>query len=292
MNKMSRFCCALLLGTPLSSAAVPLLISAQELAEAPEQYRILDTRGRLAYLSGHIPGAQRVEWKQLSHIQGKPGDAGWASLANTTSMQQALRTLGLHKTSRVVVYAAPPAGWGEDGRIAWTLRAAGIEQVQILDGGIDAWKRQDYPLNRLPESAAVSDLELMALNLEGSIDTATLRAHLGQLALIDTRSASEFAGATHHGEARGGHLPGAINIPFTELLETDGTAKSPDAIRALLADHGLLPDTPIVTYCTAGIRSAHTQQLLAHAGFSRVRNYSGFYHWAATPALPLEVTAP
>lgn len=269
--------------------AQPLFISAEQLKERRSHYQVIDSRGRLAFLSGHIPNAQRIDWKALADTRGEPGDPLWASLADTEKLQNALRQLGLEADSSVVVYADPPSGWGEDGRILWTLKAAGIDSVQLLDGGISAWKAIGGPLNYFSTSTPASPFKLPPLDLSASIDTATLRAHYLDYRIIDSRSAEEFKGAVKFGEARGGHLPGAINIPFETLLNADGTAKSGDAIQALLATHGVTPENSIVTYCTAGIRSAHSWALLTSAGFNNVKNYSnGFYHWAATPALPLE----
>lgn len=269
--------------------AQPLLLSAEALKDNFSTFQLLDTRGQLAYLSGHIPGAQRIDWKALANTTGEPGDAHWASLNDPLKLQEALQQLGLSADSQVVVYANPPSGWGEDGRLLWSLKAAGIESVQLLDGGIDAWKRIDGPLNYLGEHAEPSAYQLPPLDQSRSIETAELVRNFDALTLIDTRSKKEFNGAINFGEARGGHLPGAIHIPFEALLNADGTAKSHASIQTMLQEKGISQSDPVVTYCTAGIRSAHTQALLHDAGFSRVRNYvNGFYHWAASPELPLE----
>lgn len=89
---------------------------------------------------------------------------------------------------------------------------------------------------------------------------------------MDSRLLSEFTGATKYGEARGGHLPGAVLISFDDMFEKTGRLKSPEELTGLFQTAGLQSEDPIVTYCTAGIRSAHMALVLRMTGFVNARN--------------------
>jgi len=109
------------------------------------------------------------------------------------------------------------------------------------------------------------------------------------LVIIDVREKKEYEGATDFGEARGGHLPGAVNLTFNQFLNEDGTLKTATQIKAILDTNGINADDDIVTYCTAGIRSAHMQIVLTMLGYENVRNYDASFHeWAGNPELLLE----
>ena len=128
--------------------------------------------------------------------------------------------------------------------------------------------------------------------------TSRIRAELQQLVsganaplFIDARSRAEYDGATPYGEARGGHLPGAVHLHYRDLLNTLGGLRDGETIRSRLSALGASPDRPTVAYCTGGVRSAWFVVLLADLGHHSVRNYSGsMWEWAAGPAdqYPLE----
>jgi len=112
--------------------------------------------------------------------------------------------------------------------------------------------------------------------------TEELKKELKDVKIIDTREEDEYSGATKFGEARGGHLPNAINIPFNKLYNEDGTIKSNEEIEKIMKENNIQKTDKIVTYCTAGIRSAHMDLVLKNAGYESVRNYdSSYYEWAA-----------
>ena len=91
----------------------------------------------------------------------------------------------------------------------------------------------------------------------------------------------EYEGATLYGEAQGGRLPGAINIPYTELFQEDGTLKSNEEITLMYEENGIKKDDQVVTYCTGGIRSAYAQLVLEMCGYENTYNYcQSFWRWA------------
>ena len=123
-----------------------------------------------------------------------------------------------------------------------------------------------------------------------NITTDQLIKEFNDLVIIDTREEDEYLGATKYGEARGGHIEGAINIPFNLFLEKDGTLKKSISIKKILKSKIITNKNSmkIVTYCTAGIRSAHMQVVLESLGYN-ARNYdASFYRWANIKTLKLE----
>jgi thiosulfate/3-mercaptopyruvate sulfurtransferase len=221
-------------------------------------------------------------------MQGKPGDPGWGVLLPKDQLATKIGALGIDGRTPVIVYAEPP-GWGEDGRFAWMVQMAGIRDVRILDGGYAAWKkaggetRKDKP-PALNHSFAIS-------SLEGGLTATTgwIQAHMGRINIVDSRTKKEFDGATDYKEARGGHLPGAVLIAFEEMFAKDHTVKSTPELQQMFQAAGLKPEDEIVTYCTAGIRSAHMALMMRMAGFAKARNYdASFYEWAGMKQLPLE----
>jgi thiosulfate/3-mercaptopyruvate sulfurtransferase len=268
--------------------ASPLFVDARYLMDHLEQVVVVDTRSEKAYGKGHIPGAVSAPWQPFTHMAGKPGDPGWGTLLSKEELAAKIGALGIDGGKPLVVYADPP-GWGEDGRFVWMAVMAGIENVHILDGGLAAWKKAGGQTTR--ETASPSPLEMVITQWDGSLDATTgwILANQDQVKIVDSRSLSEFNGATKYGEARGGHLPGAVLISFDDMFEKNGLLKSPGELTELFERAGLQPEDTIVTYCTAGIRSAHMALVLRMAGFVNARNYdASFYEWAGMKDLLLE----
>jgi thiosulfate/3-mercaptopyruvate sulfurtransferase len=249
---------------------------------------VVDARPEKAFQSGHIPGAVSAPWQKFADMQGKPGDHGWGVLLPKDQLSVKIGALGIDGRKLVVVYAQPP-GWGEDGRFAWMVQMAGIQEVRILDGGYEAWKRAGGETST--ENPAASNQALAVDALEEGLTATTnwIQSRMGQIKIVDSRTKKEFEGATDYKEARGGHLPGAALIAFETMFNKDNTVKSTAALKQVFQAAGLKPEDEIVTYCTAGIRSAHMALVMRMAGFGKARNYdASFYEWAGMKHLPLE----
>jgi thiosulfate/3-mercaptopyruvate sulfurtransferase len=297
LSKMRCIICCICLGLALAVSAAhagkdgtasALFVDARYLMDHHDQVVVVDARSEKAYNKGHIPGAVSAPWQPFTHMAGKPGDPGWGALLPKKELAGKIGALGIDGGKPLVVYADPP-GWGEDGRFVWMAMMAGIENVRILDGGIAAWKKAGGQTTREP--ASPPSLEMVINQWDDSLDATTdwIRANQNQIKIVDSRSPSEFNGATKYGESRGGHLPGAILISFDTLFEKKGILKSPEELTRLFESAGLRPDDPIVTYCTAGIRSAHMALVLRMTGVKKARNYdASFYEWAGMKDLPLE----
>lgn len=250
---------------------------------------ILDARKDKDYAKGHIPGAINVTWQGFSNMEGKPGDKGWGVVLSDNKLSEKLSAIGVDKTKTIVIYTDNKDGWGEDGRFVWMLEMAGIENAKMLNGGFDFWESSKYEVSKEAASPVASSFKIDNLNIENTINTKELNAKLSEVKILDSRSKDEYDGAVNFGEARGGHIPGAINLTFSTLFKEDKTFKSVDEIEAIFKAAGLNKEDEIVTYCTAGIRSAHLALALKMMGYNNVKNYDeSFYTWAKDESLKIE----
>ncbi|MBO9481597.1 rhodanese-like domain-containing protein [Salinisphaera sp. G21_0] len=272
--------------------AVPedYFISAETVASNPDHYLLIDARAYSEYLKGHIPGARSVQWQSLSDMNGAAGSENWATVLDNKELEYQIQKLGLSPTDNIVVYADAQRGWGEDGRIAWSLHVAGLKNVRILNGGYSHWKEKGLKTTIIPTFFNTkSDFTITQRDSSATIHTKALYRDYSQFRVIDSRSPEEFHGKMDLGEQRKGHLPGAVSLPFQQMFTASGTLKSFDDISRMLSDQDIQKNSPIVVYCTAGIRSAHMVMVLKAAGYTNVRNYTpSFYHWAALSYTPIE----
>ena len=260
----------------------------EENMDKNDKLLIIDARAEKEYKAGHIPGAINVAWQSLAKVEGKAGEKDWGTLQDKEALSDNLSKLGIKKESQVVVYANKD-GWGDDGRIVWCLQRAGID-ARMLNGGFDLWSSEKKEVTKdEPKEIAKSDLKLDSIKPDLNISTDDLKKEYKELKIIDVRGEDEYKGATNFGEARGGHLPDAINIPFAKLYNEDGTIKSNEEIDKVMKEAGVEKSDNIVTYCTAGIRSAHMALVLKNAGYENVRNYyASYYEWAGDESNQVE----
>ncbi|MCM1991919.1 sulfurtransferase [Oceanirhabdus seepicola] len=266
-------------------------VNAQWLSENinDENIVVIDARAEKAYLKGHIPGAISVPWQSLSKMEGKNSDKGWGTVLDKEELEKKLGELGINNDKTMVAYCDTTASWGDDGRIVWMLQVAGIENAKILDGGVKAWNslKLDMATDRVSKEAV--EFKITNEDKSSTINTEDLAKNLSTYKIIDTRAKVEYEGAQKYGELRGGHITGAINIPFNTLVDEKGMLKSPEEIEKIMRDNGINREDEIVTYCTAGIRSAHMAVVLKMIGYENVKNYDeSIYTWAADENLDME----
>lgn len=250
---------------------------------------VLDARGEGGYRKGHVPGAVPIDWQECADMSGSPKKPGYGEILDPAALSRVLERKGVHPARTVVVCGDPVGGWGEDGYIVWALRMAGISRARLLDGGITYWKAGGLAVTRKADSPRPADFTIEAYDSTWLATTAYVKANLEKVQIIDTRSEKEFGGKTPYGEARGGHLPGAVHVHYREVYRRDGRLLPPDQLASLFASRGLSKDTTVVAYCTGGVRSGLMVLALRMAGFARSRNYDGSaWGWAADASLPLE----
>lgn len=238
---------------------------------------VFDARAPILRISQPLPGAVPVQWEQFSRR-----DAPYQGelLDDDDALTRSLQSLGVSGNRPVVVVADPIRGWGEDGRIVWMLHTLGHEHAYLVDGGVDALLA-DGPV-RIPWIIGGGDF-VVDRNERWltTIDAVRDRLDTEDGVFVDVREPREFFGATPYGEERGGHLPGARQVYYRELLAADGRLLPQPQIRALLAGRGIADGTEVVAYCTGGVRAAWFTVVLHDLGYE-VRNYAGsMWEWAA-----------
>ena len=246
---------------------------------------VVDANGPDIYAKGHIPGAINIAWPMLSNMAPKQGEAGWGVVLGKDELGAKIASFGIDGSKTIVVYN-DPKGLGEEGRVLWMLKIAGIKDVRMLNGGIPAWKKSGGELSTEATKLSPSNFKVATYDDSRIATTDYVKANLGKLKLIDTRSPEEFNGSTNHGENfKGekvyGHIPGAVLLQYSDLYRPDGKIKSNAELTAIFDKIGVKKDDEIVTYCTVGIRSGFAAEILKMAGYSKVKNYNAsFSEWA------------
>ncbi len=260
------------------SELVQLLSSAwleQHLTD--EEVRIVDSRPPVKYLSGHIPGAVNMPlWKIL--------DKSTLSLRREEELSEALREAGIDANSKIVLcdsYDGQNAAF-----LAWAMEYLGQEKVGILSDYVETWAAGRELLYR-PVKVGPRSFE-PRLNPTVRILAASLAGNAG-VKVLDLRSREEFQGKIAT-EARSGHLPRSINLPWTTLLGQDGDfLRSKEELEQVLSAVGASREERVVTYCSYGPRAAVGYVALQQAGYRNVRVYDGSFHdWARRTDLPVE----
>lgn len=263
------------------------VVSADYVKENLDNIIVVDVRGEDEAKKGTVKGAIATTWQYLATCEdGSAGDANWGCILDTKRLSERLGELGLSKDKEIVLFSNAEKGWGEDGRIAWELIAAGYENVKIVNGGIKALKAADVEIVKGAATPEAVKVTVDAIDETHVINTDELKSIYDECMIVDVRDDKEYNGKTLYGEANGGHLPGAIHIRYTDLFDGDSTLKSKEEITKMFEDAGLSKDDHIVTYCTGGIRSAYMQLVLEMCGFENSENYDeSFYRWCAIEEL-------
>ena len=245
-----------------------------------------------AYDQGHIPGA--VGWNWKTQLQ----DQLTRDILSREQMQRLLGDSGITRGTNVVLYG-DNNNWFATYAF-WMLRYYGHNSVKIMNGGRQKWIDEGRPVTReapQPEKriyrAKNPDHSVRALR-DYVVTTVSSRSNVG---LVDVRSPKEFSGELlapenlpQEGSQRGGHIPGAVNIPWATAVREDGTFKSVEDLRDIYGKRGITPDKEIIAYCRIGERSSHTWFVLTQLlGYPKVRNYDGSWtEYGSVVGAPIE----
>ena len=239
--------------------------------------------GRRLFDAGHLPGAFFLNLEgDLSGPVGAHG--GRHPLPDMFGFADTLRLHGVGDESEVVVY--DDSGGMFAARLWWLLRYAGLRRVRVLDGGFSAWTAAGLPLTQDVPSSEPSPLTLR-LRPELLADMTEVRDRLGdgRTKLLDARASERFRGEVEPLDKKAGHIPGALNRPYTENLE-HGLFKSPDRLRERFAD---VTGGDVILYCGSGVSAAHNALALAEAGIGGAKLYVGSWSdWVSYDENPVE----
>jgi thiosulfate/3-mercaptopyruvate sulfurtransferase len=244
-----------------------------------------------AYDSGHLPGATGVNWKSQLN------DPVRRDLASREDLQTLLRAAGADDDTTIVLYGDNNnwfAAWAH-----WQLRYQGLDNVRLLDGGRIKVEADGLPLTTDPPAHAPGTITLPDRTRE------ELRAYRQPMIdglgsdrrLVDVRSPEEFRGelsAPAHlpqeAAQRRGHIPGAVNVPWSQAVASDGTFRPIEELRQLYASHDVDGTSEVIAYCRIGERSSHTWFVLHELlGYPDVRNYDGSWtEYGSLVGVPIE----
>ncbi|MEI6856670.1 rhodanese-like domain-containing protein [Psychrilyobacter sp.] len=201
-----------------------------------ENLILLDCNNPKIYAKEHIKGAIGIGFHAFSEKVGKPGDPGWGTIKSKDELREKLISLGIDDKKIVVLYSDLFKGPGADGRTAWQLTLAGMKNVKILHGGSSYWKELGYEMtkNVTVKPTPSAGVTLKDYDRSFMITKDELFKNLDKETIIDARTKKEFDGSQKAGEPRGGHIKGAKHLLWTELLNRNGTLKTPIEIEEIM----------------------------------------------------------
>ena len=264
---------------------LPLVIEPADLAtrlDAPELI-LVDLTSQARYAEGHIPNAHFVDPKQTQ--LGQPPAPG---LPPAQAQLEALfGALGHRSDAVYVVYDDEGGGWA--GRFIWLLDVIGHRHYHYLNGGLHAWLAEQRPLSADVQPRAQGTVAL-TLDASPTASREYLQSRLGaaDLAIWDARSPAEYRGEKLFA-ARGGHIPGAVNLEWTAAMDPARALRIRSDIGEQLEALGITADKEIVTHCQTHHRSGFTYLLAKALGYPRVKAYAGSWgEWGNLPDTPIQ----
>ena len=283
----------------MNDYAKDVLVSTEWVAQHlnDENVRLIEVdEDILLYDMGHIPGAVKLDWQRdLWHDVER-------DFITADQVSELLGRLGLREGDTAVLYGDKSNWWAA--YAYWFLTYSGVQGLKLMNGGRQKWAAEGRELTEDVPHPAPTDYPALSRDESLRAYRDEVRAHLeavrdGQGALVDVRSPDEFSGKVTHmpnypqeGVLRGGHIPGARNIPWARATNEDGTFKSPEELAALYGGEGVTPDKDVVAYCRIAERSSHSWFVLHELlGYPKVRNYDGSWtEWGNAVGLPIEKT--
>jgi len=244
-----------------------------------------------AYGQGHIPGAVGWDWKtELEERLER-------DIVKKATLEKLLSRSGIGSDTTAILYG-DNNNWFATYAF-WLLKYYGHTNARIMNGGRAKWIAEGRPMTK--EAPKYPPTSYKAKNPDKSVrvEREAVLAAVGKKGkvFVDVRSPKEFTGEIlapenlpQEGAQRGGHIPGAANIPWSQAVKEDGTFKSPDDLKQLYQGRGISSDKDVIAYCRIGERSSHTWFVLKYLlGYPKVRNYDGSWtEYGSLVNVPIE----
>ena len=272
-----------------------VLVSTQWVADhlrSPDVRIVESNEDILLYDQGHIPGAVQIDWV------GDLNDKVRRDYLDSNQFRALMSKHGISNDTTIVFYGDKNNWWAC--YAFWVFQLFGHSNAKVMDGGRKKWIDEARELAKDKPSykpAAYKAPERIDYKIRAFRDQVRDHLNNGQ-PLVDVRSPKEYSGEMLHMEAypqegalRGGHIPGAKNVPWSQAVNEDSTFKSAAELREIYEGReGLRPDRNVITYCRIGERSSHTWFVLHYLlGYPNVRNYDGSWtEWGNLVGAPIE----
>jgi thiosulfate/3-mercaptopyruvate sulfurtransferase len=244
-----------------------------------------------SYDQGHIAGA--VGWNWHTQLQ----ETLSRDLVSKDGLEKLLGSAGIDNGTTVILYGDNNnwfAAWA-----FWQMKYYGHDNVKLMNGGRAKWEAEGKPLTAAAANPGSKSYTAKAPNedIRAYRDQVLSKVNASSINLVDVRAPAEFSGELlapenlpQEGSQRGGHIPGAANVPWGQAVAEDGTFKSADDLQALYGGKGIDGSKETIAYCRIGERSSHTWFVLTQLlGHSNVRNYDGSWtEWGSIVGAPIE----
>lgn len=224
------------------------------------------------YQKTHVKNAVHIDHKSLYKEDGPK-----SMLKSSSELAKIFGEKGISNTSTIVVYDQGTGKYA--GRLYWVFKYMGCENVKILDGQLKGWMKARKPITRTPTTVSKTTF---TPKVNSNVIATMAEVKSGKYFILDVRAVGEFNGTEGDTEKKG-HIPGAKNMEYKNLLNEDGSFKSKEEIQAAVAKVGLSTDKPVVLYCTSSVRAGIVYAALTDIlGYTKVKVYDGaFYEWVA-----------
>lgn len=275
----------------MTSINLPLLLEAEQLAQYLSQEKfddkllILDVCTAENYAKHHIPSALHIAPQSLqAGIPPVPG-----KLPSHAQLESLFSRVGLSSDKHVIVYDDEGGGWA--GRLIWTLDVIGHKNYSYLNGGLHAWLNEGHPCETGENKGSSSDYKVtLDTKPIATIDDILSKLESDDFAVWDARSAEEFNGEKILAK-RAGHIPGAVNIDWLELMDRERNMRLVDLdnLQQKLDNMGLSKNKEIVTHCQTHHRSGLTYLTMKILGYPNIKGYDGSWsEWGNREDTPIE----
>lgn len=241
------------------------------------------------YTLGHVPGSVLIDWKADIN------DPVTRNIITKQACESLLQRVGVNDDTTLVLYG-DFNNWFAAFAF-WVFKYYGYKDVRLMNGGRKKWLEEDKPVTKDIPSHPKGNFKASEPDSSIRVFLRYVRDTLGSKILVDVRGPKEFTGEilappeypTEHAQ-RGGHIPGAVNIPWAQAVNENGTFKSADELQKLYQSKGVAADKEVISYCRIGERSSHTWFVLKYLlGYPNVKNYDGSWtEWGNMIDNPIE----